>query len=78
MIRAANDRTSTNQEAFHNFKASLPPSFFSHEDYIQWQGSQAQNSLLEYIEEDLHIHLAKQDLYKSRPEYYEFSAGCFP
>jgi hypothetical protein len=39
--------------------------------YIQWQGFQAQKRLLEDMKDDLHINLAKKDLHKSRPEYYE-------
>jgi hypothetical protein len=54
------------QEAFNNFKqAAHPPSLFSHKGYIQWQGSQAQKSLLEDTKNDMHINLTK-NIYMSQ------------
>jgi hypothetical protein len=71
IIKDANNRAEADQEAFENFKANHPISLFSHKGYIQWQGSEAQESLLEDIEAGFHQSMGKKELWESRPEYYE-------
>lgn len=71
IIEDANSHAEADQEAFRNFKANHPRSLFSHKGYIQWQGSEAQESLLEDIEAGFHQSMGKKELWESRPEYYE-------
>lgn len=71
IIKDADHRATADQEAFENFKANHPISLFSHKGYIQWQGSEAQESLLEDIEAGFHQSMGKKELWESRPEYYE-------
>ena len=70
IIKDANNHAEADQEAFENFKANHPTSLFSHKGYIQWQGSEAQERLLEDIEAGFHESMSKKELWESRPEYY--------
>jgi hypothetical protein len=70
-INDANSRAEQDQEAFDNFKARHPPSLLSHKGYIQWQGSDAQQQVLEDIEDGLHESMAKVALWELRSVYYE-------
>ena len=58
-------------EAFESFKSNHPTSHFSHQGYIQYQGSDAQELLLKDIEDWLHETLGKKNLWGFRCEYYE-------
>jgi hypothetical protein len=78
IIKDADNRAQADQEAFENFKNNHPVSLYSHKGYIQWQGSEAQELLLQDMEEKLHETLGKKELYGSRREYYEeFSLSVF-
>lgn len=71
IIKDADNRARADQEAFENFKNNHPVSLFSHKGYIQWQGSEAQELLLQDMEQKLHETLGKMELYGTRREYYE-------
>jgi hypothetical protein len=70
-IKDANTRAEDDEEAFENYKQNHAPSSFSHKGYIQWQGSEAQELLLEDMEAGLHEQLEKKELWLSRKEYCE-------
>ena len=71
VIADADNRAEADQAAFENFKANHPVSLFSYKGYIQWQGSEAQESLLEDMEAGLHQSMGKKALWEHRNEYYE-------
>jgi hypothetical protein len=70
-IKEANMRAKDDEEAFKNYKENHPPSEFSHNGCSQWQGSEAQELLLDDMEAGLVQQLGKKELWGSRPEYYE-------
>lgn len=70
-VTAFNDRASNDQQAFNNYKDNHPTSHFSQKGYIQWQGSEAQELLWQDMADGLHESQTKQELYSSRPEYFE-------
>ena len=71
-IKDLNNRARLDQEAFENFVANHAVSMSSHKGYMQWQGSEAQQLLLQDIEEGVvESYATKKELHESRPEYYE-------
>jgi hypothetical protein len=78
IIKDAENRAQADQEAFENYKNNHPVSLYSHKGYIQWQGSEARELLLQDMEDKLHETLGKKELYGSRREYYkEFPLSVF-
>ena len=73
------ERARVDMDAYQQFKAHHPPSLYSKKGYIQWKGSDAHRLLTE----DLCIHgyletMSAQELYNTRPEYYEnFDSDVF-
>ncbi|KAG7339198.1 hypothetical protein IV203_013229 [Nitzschia inconspicua] len=56
--------------AFNNYKMNYKPSLFSHKGFIQWQGSSAQEHLLDDLEDYVKDPSTKpMEVWKSRPEY---------
>ena len=73
MTRAAKDK-----ERFDTFKSLNPVSKISHKEYIQWQGSEAQELLRQDIQEKNHEKMSKIDHWGSRVEYFtEFPLDAF-
>lgn len=71
-IKEEKVRQALDQEAFDNYIQNHPSrSLLSKQGFIQWQGSEAQQRLLEDIAANLHTAMSKADLYGSRSEYYE-------
>ena len=70
-IASKDSRKELDQEAFDNYVANHPISYFSHKGYIQWQGSDAQELALEHINENRHNEGKWKDLFKEHPELYQ-------
>ena len=65
------ERQKLDQEAFDNYKRNHKEvAYYSHHGYIQWQGSKAQELLLQDIEDGRHLE-GKMNLWALRPQYYE-------
>jgi hypothetical protein len=78
IVNENNRRAEADQAAFDQYKNNHQASLFSHKGYIQWQGSDAQNSLLQDLEEGVHLVKTKRQLWLSRSEYHdEFPLGAF-
>jgi hypothetical protein len=71
IIKKFESRSRDDQEAFENFKNHHPPSLYSHKGYIQWQGSEAQELLLQDMEDKKHETMGKEELYREQREYYK-------
>jgi hypothetical protein len=71
IMKDADNRARADQEAFENFKNNQPVSLFSHKEYIQWQGSEAQELLLQEMEQKSHETLGRMELYGTQQEYYK-------
>lgn len=65
------DRKRLDQEAFDNYVANHPVSLVSHKEYIQWQGSDAQELALEDIQQNVHNTTKWKVWHGLRREYYE-------
>jgi hypothetical protein len=77
-IHQLNDRAKDDLEAFENYKSNHKPSLFSHKGYIQWQGSDAQELLLDDIAKNMHKTMKPEELWLSRNEYKnEFPLHAF-
>jgi hypothetical protein len=77
-IEGLNNRAKDDLEAFENYKANHKPSLFSHYGYVQWQGSEAQDLLLEDIQKEKHKEMTPRELWLSRSEYQnEFPLHAF-
>jgi hypothetical protein len=70
ILKKNNGRAEADQAAFDQYKSNHEISYFSHKGYIQWQGSDAQEFLLQDLEEGLHNVMRKKELWLSRPEYH--------
>ena len=70
-VKSANSRAQSDLQAFEVFKANHPPSAYTSKGYEQWQGSSAQEQLLEDLEKKLHITMGKKSLWGYRPVHYE-------
>jgi hypothetical protein len=69
IIKDADNGAWADQEAFGNFKNNHRVSLVSHKGYIQWQCSEAQELLLQDMEQKLNETLGKMELYGTRREY---------
>jgi hypothetical protein len=78
-IKDLDSRAEEDYLAFENYKQNHKPSLFSHKGYIQWQGSSAQELLLEDLDGYLEDPSKKpKDLWMSREEYRnEFPLDAF-
>ena len=70
MIIDANARAKDDEEAFKVYKENHLPSEFAANGCIQWQGSDAQELLLQDMEAGLVEQLGKEELWGKREEYY--------
>ena len=70
-VKSAENRALADLQAYKVFKANHPPSAYASRGYEQWQGSSAQEQLLEDLEKKLHITMGKKSLWGYRPVYYE-------
>ena len=70
-IKSKDSRKELDQEAFDNYVANHPISYFSHKGYIQWQGSDAQELALEHIKENRHNEGKWKDWHEEYPEFYQ-------
>jgi hypothetical protein len=68
-IAELNSRAKDDELAFENYKQHHKPSLFSHKGYVQWQGSTAQDMLLDDMERGLHQQMTPKELWESRKEY---------
>jgi hypothetical protein len=64
-------RSDSDRIALIKYIENHPVSTSSHKGYAEWQDNIAQSVLLEDIENNLHITLGREELYRLRPEYYE-------
>ena len=64
-------RAVADERALEDFCSRRLPSLTSKKGYGQWQGSEAQKALLQDIEEGKNNIMSMQQLYFSRPVYYE-------
>jgi len=85
IIKNKNARAEDDQAAFDKFVENNEISIFSHQGFIQWQGSDAQkllkkdikNGVLEKYTKDKYKH-PKMEYWLSRPEFYdEFPLNVF-
>ena len=70
-IASKDSRKDLDQEAFDNYVANHPISYFSHKGYIQWQGSDAQELALKHIQENRHNEGKWKDWHEEYPEFYQ-------
>jgi hypothetical protein len=70
-IKHNKNRAIDDLAAFKRYMQNHEVSYFSHKGYIQWQGSDAQDMLLDDIMNGLHIGNKPKKLWESRPEYFE-------
>lgn len=64
--------------AFQNYKKNHQPSLFTHQGFVQWQGSNAQELLWDDIEAGHLNTMTIKELYESRDEYQaEFPLKIF-
>ena len=78
IIKNRNARAEDDQAAFDKFVKNNEISIFSHQGFIQWQGSDAQkllkkdikNGVLEKYTKDKYKH-PKMEYWLSRPEFYD-------
>lgn len=68
------NRAQDDQEAFELYRDNHPIAIHNRHGHIQWQGSESQRLLKIDMADNLHVDMKKEDLWGSRPEYYE----CFP
>ncbi|MEL7338943.1 MAG: hypothetical protein AAGM67_00550 [Bacteroidota bacterium] len=74
MIKRAND----DLLAFNIYKSNHKPSLVSHKGYIQWQGSNSRELLLDDILAGKHEEMTPMELWNSRPEFRdEFPLHAF-
>jgi hypothetical protein len=72
------DREKEDHQDFAAYVSNHPASSFSHHGYIQYQGSEAQELLLQDIEDKLHETMGKKALWAFRTEYHlNFPLGVF-
>jgi hypothetical protein len=77
-IKHNKNRAVEDLNAFQIYMRNHEVSYFSHKGYIQWQGSNAQDLLLDDMLNGLHIGMKPKTLWESRSEYYEqFPLGAF-
>jgi len=65
-------RAEEDMEALENYMAHHEISQVNWLGMIQWQGSEAQELVIQDIEEDLHLERGYRALYDLRPEYFEY------
>ena len=59
-------------DALANFIANHEVSQVTYKGYIQWQGSPAQELVIQDIDQDLHIERGYRAMYDSRQEYFKY------
>jgi hypothetical protein len=64
-------RVEIDQEAFEKYHKNHQPSLFSHKDYPEWQGSEAQRLLKLDIVAGKHTRMSKTNLHELNIEYYK-------
>jgi hypothetical protein len=64
------DREEEDQQDFAAYVSNHPASSFLHHGYIEYQGSEAQELLLQDVEDKLHKTMGKKALWMFRSEYH--------
>ena len=70
-IKHSKNRAVEDLEAFKLYMRNHEVSYFPHKGYIQWQGSDARDLLLDDMMNGLHIGTKPKTLWESRSEYCE-------
>ncbi|MEL7343110.1 MAG: hypothetical protein AAGM67_21680, partial [Bacteroidota bacterium] len=77
-LQNMNQRARDDLAAFNTYKLNHKPSLTSHKGYIQWQGSTSRELLLDDLADGKDQLMSPQELWQSRPEYYdEFPLHAF-